>query len=345
MPSNQTSHETTPEMAPSEPSENFYAYSIPRHSALRHSRKLIGSAIFFVCLIAILGLIIAYVPKIALRPTETQTAAAATTQSDYFKDLSLNALGVYVFDVTTDKELFTKNAEAQLPLASITKIMLVLAVSEVLPLDGTVTISRSAVQRGGGGLTLDEVWNTRDLIDFTLITSSNTGAIALGEAADALLRAKYPDAPENSAAVWRMNALARELGMNQTFFINESGLDESATQAGAMSSAHDVAKMFEYVLRTNRNLFSGTARTDVQLAPSNFHGRDAINTNDALRDIPDLIMGKTGTTDLAGGNLAIAFNAVPDHPVIIVVLGSTPEGRFADIKKLVATTQETISAR
>ena len=119
-------------------------------------------------------------------------------------------------------------------------------------------------------------------------------------------------------------------------------MDESSTQAGALSSARDVATLFAYALKTNQTLFAGTTQKEVPLGPTNFHEREAHNTNNALSDIPDLIMGKTGTTDLAGGNLAIIFNPIPNHPVIIVVLGSTITGRFDDIKALAAATQKAI---
>ena len=51
--------------------------------------------------------------------------------------------------------------------------------------------------------------------------------------------------------------------------------------------------------------------------------------------VPGLLASKTGYTDLANGNLVIAFNVGPMHPVIVAVLGSSQEGRFTDVEKLV----------
>jgi len=62
----------------------------------------------------------------------------------------------------------------------------------------------------------------------------------------------------------------------------------------------------------------------------------AINTNIIAARIPELIASKTGFTDLAGGNLLIAFDAGIEHPIIIAVLGSTEKERFADVEALVA---------
>lgn len=304
---------------------------------------ILGIIFLSISILGGVGLILAYLPVITANAPETQAAAVATVDpADPFTSLHVQARAVYVYDVKEGKELFAKNPSAQLPLASITKIALVLAAAEVLPLDSTVTISRAAVERGGGGLTWGEEWNVRDLVDYTLITSSNTGAEVLAEAANPLLAAKYPKGSKSNATVWRMNALAQEIGMEETYFINATGLDESTTQAGAQSSASDIAKLFAYALRTNRDMFAGTAQTGMPLAPINFPEREAHNTNNALSDITGLIMGKTGTTDLAGGNLAIAFDAAPGHPVIVVVLGSTPEGRFDDIRKLTEATRKAV---
>lgn len=310
---------------------------------------LIGLGFVSISIFGAMAFTSLYLPSVVPQAPAAQAAAAAAVQTDAFKTLELSARAVYIFDVGEDKEIFAKNANAQLPLASITKVALVLAVAEVLPLDSVVTISREAVEKGAGGLTWGEEWRVRDLIDYTLITSSNTGAEALAEAASLLLAGKYPEAQhagnQKNATVWRMNALVRELGMQETYFINVTGLDESPTQAGAQSSARDIAKLFAYALRTNKELFAGTTRTDVPLSPLNFPERYAHNTNNALAEIGGLLMGKTGTTDLAGGNLAVAFEKEAGRPIIIVVLGSTATGRFEDIKKLVDAAQSAAEAR
>jgi D-alanyl-D-alanine carboxypeptidase len=53
---------------------------------------------------------------------------------------------------------------------------------------------------------------------------------------------------------------------------------------------------------------------------------------------PDLLLSKTGYTDLAGGNLVIVYDAGINHPIAIVVLGSTEDGRFTDVSQLIAAT-------
>jgi len=324
-------HET-PALEPAEPA-----------TAHSYKRPLIGLAFLTVSAIGGLGVLVALMPSVAYEEPQTQLAAAAAKRTEPFNSLDIAAQAAFVYDIRRDSELFAKNPSAQLPLASLTKVMLVLAVAEVLPLDGMVTISRAAVEKGGGGLTWGEEWNVRDLIDFTLITSSNTGAEALAEAASPLLAQKYPGNSDANATVWRMNALAEQLGMRETYFVNVTGLDESPTQAGAQGSARDIATLFAYALRTNPGLFDGTTQTDIPIGPANFPEREAHNTNNALADITDLLMGKTGTTDLAGGNLAIAFLAAPERPIVVVVLSSSALERFEDVKKLVEAARTAVS--
>ena len=318
-----TTPATTPEMADFD----------PKTGQKPLSGMVLGLGFLGMAAVGALGLGVAFLPTVTPQAPAAQ-AAAAVVPNNYFNGVELSARSAYVYDAARDEELFAQNANMQLPLASITKVALVLAVAEVIEPDEIITISREAVERGGGGLTWGEEWRARDLIDFTLITSSNTGAEALAEAANARLAAKYPAATGN-ASVWRMNAIAQELGLDATYFVNPTGLDESTTQAGAAGSARDIAILFEYALRVNPELFAGTTRSDVPLSPLNYPERYAHNTNNALADIAGLRMGKTGTTDLAGGNLAIAFDAEENHPVIVVVLGATAEGRYIDIKTLI----------
>src|SRR5262249_49794494 len=143
-----------------------------------------------------------------------------------------------------------------------------------------------------------EKWKVQDVINFTLIASSNGGADILADAANDAIRTKYPGAPTENAAVWRMNQLAQQLGMHNTYYLNDNGLDLSATQAGSYSSARDIATMMAYAASSTPQLFAGTAEDGLRLVDEDGESTSAFNTNEALGDIPGLIMGKTGYTDL-----------------------------------------------
>lgn len=306
-------------------------------------QMLVGGTFLAVSIMSGMALVVAYLPPFGHKAPEAQVAAAEVTTSSLFEAVVITGKGAYVVDASNDRVLYAKNPDAQLPLASITKVVLTLVVADVLPMESTVRISSDAVTKGGGGLTFGEEWRVRDLIDYMLIASSNTAAEALAEAAEEGIRAKYPEAPAERAVIWRMNRLASQLGMSSTYFLNPSGLDESVTQAGALGSAKDIAALFSYALRTNRELFAGTSREFATLGPLNAPKRDVHNTNEALASIPHIYMGKTGLTDLAGGNLAIAYDAGENHPVIVIVLGSTQEGRFADVTSLVETAAKVLN--
>lgn len=280
-------------------------------------------------------------------PTETgaKMASVATAAQALFSDLNLAAKGAIVVDLKDNAVLYAYNPDVQLPLASLIKTPLALVVSEALPPDTIITIPRDTAPPGSvERLAKGEKWRVQDVIDFTLVASSNVGAEILAEAADAAIRTRYPAAPEGSAAIWRMNELAHELGLTRTYFLNTSGLDESSTLSGAYGSARDIATLYAYAASSHSSIFSQTAQSGIFLTPKNGSRKTvAYNTNEALEDIPGLIMGKTGITSLAGGNLAIVFEVAPAHPVVAVVLGSTREGRFRDMRQLVERTRQFIS--
>lgn len=305
-------------------------------------RVAVGATLLGLSIFGGMALISVTLPTLLKTDAPAQVAAVQTPLDvSHFANLTLGSKSAYVFDASTDKALYIRDPDAQLPLASVTKVMLALAVSDALSMDDMVTISREAVERGEGGLTVGETWRVRELIDFMLITSSNVAAEALREAAEPRLKERYPTVEDGQATLRHMNTLTRELGMNSTFFLNPTGLDESRTQAGAYGSARDIGTLFTHILRTKRDLFAGTARGEAVLGPVNMPKQEVLNTNIVLTEIPRLFISKTGFTDLAGGNLAVAFDVTEGHPIVVVVLGSTQEGRFTDVKTLVNATLKT----
>ncbi|HUO50745.1 MAG TPA: serine hydrolase [Candidatus Paceibacterota bacterium] len=280
----------------------------------------------------------------------SQTAAAveaSATTTDPFASVSLIAKSAYVLDLQTGQVLYQQNPNAQLPLASLTKIALMLVVSDALPGDSIITIPPHQTPDGAPvRIPAGSSWHVQDLIDFTLVPSSNEGAVLLAQAANREVAAAYPDAPQNgsdSATLWRMNNLASQLGLSNTYFLNVSGLDLSNTQSGAYGSAHDVAELFAHAEKTHPDVFAATTHSTIERTTIDGTTLTAQNTDIALNAIPDIIMGKTGYTDLAGGNLGVVFDAAPNHPVVAVVIGSTEDGRFTDMRQLIPAIQEAIS--
>lgn len=278
-------------------------------------------------------------------PSPINQSASAALAENKFVDADIIAKAAIVEDLQSRKVLFSKNPDIQLPLASLTKVALVLAVAESIAPNTIVSIPFDTAPKGSAErLARGEKWRVKDIIDFTLVASSNGGANILASIAEKPIREKFPTAPEGEAALWRMNGIARGLGLERTYFLNVSGLDISPTLSGAYGSASDMARLFSHAASANLAIFSGTSQSGLILTSQN--GRDktsAFNTNEAVGDIPGLVMGKTGITDLAGGNLAVVFEAAPGHQVVAVLLGSTRDGRFEDMKLLVSATQKAIS--
>lgn len=276
--------------------------------------------------------------KFFYRPN-SQIAAPSTAIPSAFSKLDLGARAVYVYDMINYRELFSRNGDAQLPLASLTKIMMAVTALSLLP-DSTVVTVNSAFlsSEGDSGLYGNERWRFKDLLDLTLLESSNDGANAIAAVAGAVSRGGVPDDWGREQFVAIMNKKAVELGLTQTYFLNPTGLDESNFLSGGYGSARDIATLFSYAISAYPMMFEATQYENREFNSLSSIKHRVKNTNTFVSKIPSLLGSKTGYTDLAGGNLAIAFNAGLNRPIVISVLGSTEEGRFEDAEKLVWAT-------
>ena len=250
---------------------------------------------------------------------------------DLFADIVLEAKAAYVWDITEQRAIYKQNASEQLPLASLTKLMTALVALETYGPNADIPITLSAIsQEGENGFHDGDLWRAKDLIDFTLMTSSNDGAYALAAAGAALVGESSTTAP----FLKRMNAKAEEIGLTQTYFVNPTGLDESLSQSGGYGSARDMAFLMEYIIKNAPQILKETTKATATFTDESGTPFTATNTNDAISQIPAALGSKTGYTVLAGGNLVVAFEVAQDHPVVISVLGSTRDGRFRDVEAL-----------
>jgi D-alanyl-D-alanine endopeptidase (penicillin-binding protein 7) len=146
--------------------------------------------------------------------------------------LDLRSNVAYVMDQTSSEVLFEKNAAVALPIASITKLMTGLLVVEAhQDLDEVLTITEADVDRHkftSSRLPVGARMTRGNLLHIALMSSENRAAAALGR--------NYPGGI--TAFVDAMNAKARELGMNDTHYVDSSGLSSQN-----ISSARDLAKL------------------------------------------------------------------------------------------------------
>lgn len=257
-------------------------------------------------------------------------------QIDVFDGVKIKGRAAIIKDINTGEILYAKNEDLSLPLASITKILTILTVDKLIEKDTVRITFNDLLSEGDNNLRVGENFNIKDLIDLTLSVSSNDGATAL--ASNAISSLKLGN--QRIDFIDEMNKLAQEIGMSSSKFYNETGLDEDERNAGAYGSANDVAKLFEYAINTNKNLFQATAMSHLTVTSKEGFIHNTNNTNKIVGNLPNLIVGKTGFTDLAGGNLAVVIDPALNRPVAIVVLGSTIDGRFEDVEKLSEKTIE-----
>ena len=278
---------------------------------------------------------------------ETVDSGQHILPPDKFTDLNLVAKSVYVFKPETGEILYLKNSGAQLPLASIAKVMNAIVVGEYMHPDAVVEIPSRALDKfGSSGLISKEKWQIGDLANFTMMVSSNDGANALAAATAAFMKGtknenlkEYTENVKDFKTV--MNNKAKALGLTQTYFLDEAGLDLTDDISGAYGSARDVAYMFDYAIKNASKTMESTTVKDAWFTSLDNINHPAINTDEVINEIPGLIAGKTGYTPLAGGNLVVAFNPGMGDRVVAVVLGSTKKGRFDDMKKIVDAVLET----
>ena len=283
----------------------------------------------------------------SLKGEKGDNSRASETASKSFPQVKIGAKAVYVYDIRTKSVLFAKNENTRLPLASLTKIMSALVAKDSSPLYGTVRVTVEALNaEGDSGLYKDEQWSLQDLLDFSLITSSNDGIRAVALSLGALSKANATTEEIINDFVGEMNHRAGVLGLKDTYFWNETGLDlppesgSSLIKGGAYGSAKDMSTLLEYILVDHSELFAATRVAQTTIKSIDNHQHIARNTNDITNEIPGLLASKTGFTDTAGGNLVFIFDPELGRPIIISILGSTEEGRFDDARVLISSVME-----
>ena len=272
-------------------------------------------------------------------PQKKIEVSHAEVSEPIFKDVQITAKSAYVYDVAQAKVIYKKNEFAQLPLASITKLMMALTAIDLFPKNSEITIMREFLsEEGDSGLLANESWDMKNLLDFSLVVSSNDGARSIASVIGATKLNTTDYDLGRKEFVKMMNMKAQDLGLRQTYFINENGLDVGST-SGGYGSAIDVANLLTYILSNRPEILEATKYERIDI-DSNSKIHSAKNTNKEVNGVPGLIASKTGYTEMAGGNLAIAFDASMQRPIIIVVLGSTQQGRFTDVETLVRASLE-----
>jgi D-alanyl-D-alanine carboxypeptidase (penicillin-binding protein 5/6) len=238
-------------------------------------------------------------------------------------DLGINAKAVILVEESSGNVLYEDNPDERLPIASVTKIMTMLLIMEAvddgkITLDDMVSVSENAMSYGGSTMFLEtgEQLTVNDMLKGIAVASANDGCVAMAEYL----------AGSESAFVDMMNDKARELGMENTHFMNTNGLDED----DHYSSARDVSIMSRELIK-HKTIFNYTSIWMDTLRGGKFQ---LANTNKLIRFYDGANGLKTGSTSKALCCLSASAKR-NDMQLIAVVLGApTSAQRFSSAKAL-----------
>lgn len=263
-------------------------------------------------------------------PTPSAITIATSTIPSAFAQVSPEAKAAIVFDLATRETLYEKNADAQLPLASLTKLLTVYAALAELSPNTPITIPAEVARVDAPrAFNAGQIFSLSDLARLTLTASLNDGAAAIAFATAAR---------ENRSQSEMLAGAAAALDLAQTYAVNGSGLDMSTAVSGGYGSAYDLARLAGALVKQAPAVARATTESSAEATSAGGTHFSVKNTDPMVGVIPRLLLSKTGYTDLAGGNLALVFDAGIGHPIAVVVLGSSKQARFTDGTALVAAT-------
>ena len=233
-----------------------------------------------------------------------------------------------LMDVATGTVLYEKNAHEALAPASVTKVMTMLLIMEAIDSgaigwNDTVTASESAAAKGGSQIYLKvgETMSVADMVKSIAVSSANDCACAMAEHL----------AGSETAFVEKMNQRAKALGMNDTHFVNCTGLDDSEDAKSHLTSAYDIALMSRELLKYHPDIRQYTTIWMDTVRNGEF---GLSNTNKMIRFYPGATGLKTGFT--SGAGYCLSASAERDGMALIaVVMGcETSAQRFSACKGL-----------
>ncbi len=241
--------------------------------------------------------------------------------------VEIKAKSAVLMDVATGKVLMQYNPDVKLFPASVTKIMTILLVAEAISnkkitLADKVACSSNAASKGGSQIWLEEgeVMTVDELLRATVIGSANDAATLLGE---------YISGSEE-AFISLMNARAKELGMNNTNFVNATGLDDTTDEH--LTTSRDIAIMSRELLKHEFI----TEYTTIWMDSLRNGSTELVNTNKLVRFYEGTTGLKTGTTAKAGCCVSASAKRDNLHLVAVVMGSRNSKERFETAKAMLS---------
>lgn len=267
-----------------------------------------------ICLVFMIGLLFGELP----------------TQQIMADEVEITSVSCVLMEGSTGTILYDKNMHDVLPPASITKIMTLLLIYEALEagdivLEDTVTVSEHAASMGGSQVFLEvgETQTVETMIKCISIASANDACVAMAEIISG----------SEEAFVRKMNIRAKELGMNDTVFVNCCGLDIE----GHVSSAYDVALMSRELIMnypevsTYSTIWMETIIHTTRKGKSEF---GLTNTNKLIKQYNGITGLKTGSTGNAKYCLSATANREDITMIAVIMAAPDTKTRFNEAAKL-----------
>ena len=243
-------------------------------------------------------------------------------------DLNVAGKSAVLMDAATGTVLYENNAHEPLAPASVTKVMTLLLIMEAIDSgkigweDG-VTASEAAAAKGGSQIYLKvgETMPVSDMVKSIAVSSANDCACAMAEHI----------AGSESAFVEMMNRRAKELGMNDTNFVNCTGLDDDDSAKTHRTSAYDIAVMSRQLLKNHPDI---KKYTTIWMDTVRGGAFGLSNTNKMVRFYTGCTGLKTGFTSGAGYCLSASAEREGLELIAVVMGCASSAERFSACKSM-----------
>ena len=243
-------------------------------------------------------------------------------------ELDVPGKSALLMDMATGTVLYEKNAHEKLAPASVTKVMTMLLIMEAIDSgkikwDDMVITSEAAAAKGGSQIYLKvgESMTVSDMVKSIAVSSANDCACAMAEHL----------AGSEAAFVAQMNQRAKELGMNDTNFVNCTGLDDDENAKNHLTSAYDIAVMSRELMKNHPDIQKFTTIWMDTVRGGTF---GLANTNKLVRFYPGATGLKTGFTSAAGYCLSATAQRDGLGLIAVVMGAATSQERFSACKSM-----------
>lgn len=233
---------------------------------------------------------------------------------------ALSASSVTVMDMDTKRVLYSYNQNQRKLIASITKIMTSLVTLNNSDIKDIVIMDESILKSYGSGIYVEvgEEMSLENLLYGLMLRSGNDAAIQIANYVGGSM----------SGFVNLMNETAQNIGMNDTYFLNSSGLEESNGD-GNMSTSYDMALLMSEAMKNKT--FRDIVSTKEKIVKTNYKTYHWFNKNKLLNNYEYCTGGKTGFTEKARRTLVTT--ASKDNMNLVIVTLNDPND-FIDHENL-----------